>query len=62
MKTLDHELAKEKHNRTIKADLKIIIEIKRIAKLEERNIQTITNRLLKLGLNNYPSSKLSFNK
>lgn len=41
------------HNQTIKASRKMVNQIKHIAVEEERNIQTITNRILKLGLEAY---------
>ncbi len=54
---MDNQLVRHPNNQTIKADRQVIKEIKKIANVEERTIQTITNRLLKLGLKEYPHTK-----
>ncbi len=56
---MDNQLTRPQHNQTIKADREVILIIKKIAHDEERNIQTITNRILKLGLKEYPKVKPS---
>ena len=54
---MDNQLARLPNNQTIKANRQVVDEIKKIAHVEERTIQTITNRLLKLGLKEYPPKK-----
>ena len=54
---MDNQLVRHPHNQTIKANRQVIEEIKKIAHHEERTIQTITNRILKLGLKEYPTTK-----
>jgi len=54
---MENQPVQDHHNQTIKADREVILKIKKIAHDEERNIQTITNRVLKLGLKEYPKVK-----
>ena len=51
---MDNQPIRLPNNQTIKANRQVVDVIKKIAHTEERTIQTITNRLLKLGLKEYP--------
>ena len=56
---MDNQLVRLPNNLTIKANRQVVDEIKKIAQVEERTIQTITNRVLKIGLKGYPHTKKS---
>ncbi len=54
---MDNKISKTDLQQTIKAEKTVIQQIKKIAQKEERSIQTITNRILRLGIKRYPRAK-----
>ena len=54
---MDNKISKTDLQQTIKAEKTVIQQIKKIAQKEERSIQTITNRILRLGIKRYRGAK-----
>ncbi len=56
---MDNKISKTDLQQTIKAEKTVIQQIKKIAQKEERSIQTITNRILRIGIKRYRGAKTS---